>query len=111
MPIKRHIKTEGKKFDAGKTRWDLVDLSIVEEVAKVATFGIQKGYAEHSWKKVPNAPERYYAALMRHLNEYRAGRLIDPESGLSHLSHAAWNVFALIHFERERLGKIIGKEK
>ena len=83
-----------KKFDGDKLRYDLVPPSLGREVAKVLTFGAKK-YDAHNWKKVDDV-NRYVAALYRHLEAWRAGEETDPESGFSHLAHAATNVAFLI---------------
>lgn len=84
----------GKKYDEGKTRFDLYPLDAYKGCADVLTFGAQK-YTANGWKSVPNAVPRYYAALIRHLNaqmkyieEGGAGLNPDEESGLAHLDHA-----------------------
>lgn len=89
-----------------KDRWDLLPIDCVEEVVKILTFGSQK-YGDNSWQRVENAPERYYAALMRHLSQSRQGQLIDEESGLSHLSHAMCNVVFLLWLEKHKISKDI----
>lgn len=99
------MEENNRKNDSGKIRWDLLPIEIVEEIAKVYTFGIEKYKIPHSWKKVENAEERYYAALMRHITEWRKGSINDLESGLHHLSHAAWNCIALIFFDWQKMGK------
>lgn len=78
--------TTGVKYDGEKARWDLVHLDLVEDMAKVLTFGARK-YDDENWIKVPKAKKRYFAALLRHLSAYQAGEIIDPESGLPHLDH------------------------
>lgn len=55
------------------------------EVARVLTFGAAK-YGPNNWQNVKPFADRYYAALLRHLF---ASEHVDPESGLSHLAHAA----------------------
>jgi len=83
--------SEGMKFDGEKIKTELLYKDFVEqleEIAGVLTFGANK-YAPRSWQTVPNGFERYYAALIRHTNARNKGELIDPESGRSHLSHAA----------------------
>lgn len=94
----------GLKYDEAKLRWDLLDLALVEEVVKILTFGANK-YGPNNWQKVENAEERYYAALMRHLTEYRKGNNIDEESGLSHLSHLLCNAIFLLWFEKHTVKK------
>lgn len=78
---------KGLKFDSDKPRMDLLPPRAIVDVAKVLTFGAKK-YAPGNWKHVENAEERYMAAALRHLMAHQAGELTDPESGLSHLSHA-----------------------
>lgn len=89
----------GVKHDAGKPRWDLLPLRGTGAVVDVLTFGAQK-YAPDGWRTVPDADDRYYAAALRHLVEWRMGRQIDPESGLTHLAHAACNLLFLAELER-----------
>jgi hypothetical protein len=91
---------EGRKYDSGKLRWDLLHIECVEEVVKILTFGAEK-YEPNNWQKVENANERYYAALMRHITAWRKGEIIDPESGCSHLSHAACNIVFLMWLDNQ----------
>ena len=92
---------KGLKFDDAKLRWDLLPMECVEEVVKVLSFGSRK-YAPNNWKAVEQGSERYYAALMRHLVAYRKGEEIDPESGLSHLSHVMCNLVFLIWLDKNK---------
>jgi len=85
----------GKKFDTDKLRYDLIPPETIEELAKVLTHGAKK-YAPDNWKNVEPFNDRYYSALMRHLEAWRKGEMIDPESGLNHLSHALTNVTFLL---------------
>lgn len=86
------------KDDEGKADFSLVDASFEEGIAKVLTFGAAK-YSPHSWKKLEDAEERYYAALRRHLCAYRKGDRVDSESKLSHLLHVAANCMFLYVLE------------
>jgi hypothetical protein len=91
------IKSDNKsglKYDNGKIRYDLYPLDAYEGCTKVLTFGANK-YTPQGWRTVPNAENRYYAALIRHLNAQKnyidnggKGLLLDEESGLPHLDHA-----------------------
>jgi hypothetical protein len=97
---------EGKKFDTGKLRWDLLPLDCIEEVVKILTFGANK-YGPNNWQGVEE--DRYFAALMRHLSASRQGEMNDSESGLSHLSHAMCNILFLLWFEKHKVnGKSTG---
>lgn len=75
------------KHDNGKARWDLIPMREVEQGIKVLTFGAKK-YGPNQWQGLEDGTNRYFAALMRHLCAWRAGELIDAESGLPHLAHA-----------------------
>ena len=87
------------KHDSGKDRWDLLPLRAVREVVRVLTFGSRK-YAEWNWVTVPNARERYKAALDRHVAAWWCdGERLDPESELHHLAHAACDVLFLLALE------------
>ena len=99
--------SKGIKYDTSKVRWDLVPIDAIEEVAKILTFGSEK-YGDNNWQDVDNFNDRYYAALLRHLVEWRKGNTIDPESGMSHLSHAATNAIFLLWNEMH--GMLIKKE-
>lgn len=89
---------EGKKFDQGKCRMDLIPVSTLRGIGDVLGFGAEtKGYGERNWEK-GLAWNRTYAAAMRHLTSWWDGEDLDPESGLSHLSHAATNIAFLIEF-------------
>lgn len=96
--MKETKKEKGLKFDQAKDRWDLLPYVEVEEIVKVLTFGAQK-YAAWNFSKVDDWKNRYFAALMRHLTAYWAGETIDPESGLSHLSHAGCCLLFLMYKE------------
>jgi len=93
--------TEGLKYDAGKLRYSLVPPVAIKGIAEVLTFGASK-YGPDNWKLVDDAEERYLDALYRHLEAYRAGESHDPESGLTHLAHAATNVAFLQYFEDKK---------
>lgn len=89
------------KRDAGKPRVGLMlaDFSnALRSVAEVSTFGAQK-YAPSSWLTVPDAEERYWDAVGRHL---LAAQGVDEESGLPHLAHAAWGLLALLELRSRK---------
>lgn len=94
-PTGRRAGDPGAKLDAGKVRPDLVldgfGLALLE-VARVATFGAAK-YSENGWQEVPDGEKRYRAAGDRHRLK-RNREAIDPDSGLGHLAHEAWNRLA-----------------
>lgn len=85
----------GAKLDAGKNRLGLIlggfSLALLE-VGKVGTYGAQK-YSDNGWMSVPSGQERYTDALFRHL---LAQEECDPDTGLLHAAHAAWNSLAVL---------------
>jgi hypothetical protein len=91
-------KVEGKKYDTDKTRFDLVDPAFEEALAEVLTYGAGK-YGPNNWRGVE--PDRYYAALRRHLCAWRKGKKTDKESGLGHLAHCIANLMFLFHYDKE----------
>jgi hypothetical protein len=97
-PHGKSSKEAGAKLDHGKNRLGLVlgDFArALEEVGKVGTFGAIK-YSPSGWVKVPDGINRYHDALYRHLMAYSRDDLRDADSGLLHLSHACWNLLAIL---------------
>lgn len=95
-PHGRDQHTPGAKLDLGKPRAGLVlgDFSqALTEVIKVGTFGADK-YTDHGWLDVPDGEERYTDAMLRHYLYEESGEVLDPDSGLLHAAHAAWNALA-----------------
>ena len=92
-----------RKQDAGKPRPALIPPEFVEQMALVLDAGSRK-YAVWNW--APGAEwSRYYAALLRHLNAWWGGEDRDPETGLSHLGHAACCLSFLVSYEQRGVGK------
>ena len=94
--------TGGLKFDAGKLRYSLIPPEATRALAEVLSFGA-RNYAPNSWQTVPNAPERYLDALIRHLEAHRSGELYDPESNLPHVYHLLCNAAFLTYFTTKEL--------
>ena len=91
-------KPSGLKYDAGKPRLDLIPPEAILAIGKVMTYGADK-YGANNWQGV--APDRYVAALLRHLMAYRMGELCDPESTMPHLWHVLANAAFLVTLARE----------
>lgn len=97
--IIKNNKEPGKKYDKDKLPIDLLYVDLVnelEDVTKVLQFGAKK-YGARNWQNLEGGKERYNAALLRHLAEYNKGVLLDEESGLPHLSHAATCLLFLMY--------------
>lgn len=89
----------GVKFDSGKPDPSLIPPEVIEELAKVLSFGAKK-YAPRNWEKGINF-SRVFASLNRHIWTWwdPTKPSVDPETGLSHLSHAACCIAFLLAYE------------
>lgn len=92
----------GNKFDGEKVRLHLLPTEAIEEVGKVLTFGAMK-YGERNWEK-GLAWSRCFGAALRHLFAWWRGESLDPETGLSHMAHAACCVLFLLSYEMRSTG-------
>lgn len=88
----------GVKLDVAKHRPSLVLHGFARalgEVITVAEFGARK-YAPDNWMLVENGVARYTDAMLRHQLALAQGQETDPESGLPHRAHIAWNALAVL---------------
>lgn len=95
-PLGKSANEPGAKLDAGKNRLGLVLLDFaraLQAVGEVGTYGANK-YSDSGWISVPNGEARYTDALLRHLMKEAAGERDDPDTGLRHAAHSAWNALA-----------------
>lgn len=103
------------KADAGKRRPELLQVGMARALLAVQAtmeYGAQK-YEAHSWRKVPDAKARYFAAAERHRQERllrSKGEFVpvmgayDEESGLPHIAHEVFNLLALMELEMSETG-------
>lgn len=94
---------EFKKFDTGKSRVDLIDPHFLLDLGDILSLGATK-YGPDNWKNCEDA-QRYYAATLRHLFQYKSGQKLDDESGKSHLLHAAASLMFYEVLTRDNDGK------
>lgn len=92
----------GLKFDGDKPSLALLPVESLEEVGKVLTFGAKK-YDAHNWRK-GFVWSRLLSACLRHVFAFIRGEDKDPETGLSHLAHAACCLLFLISFTKTGAG-------
>lgn len=79
----------GLKADDNKLRLDLIPPEVIEMLGEIYTCRADKygpGNWEHGFED-----GRLLAAARRHDLAIAKGERIDPESGLPHAAHAAWN--------------------
>lgn len=93
----------GLKFDGGKPTFDLLPWDALAEVQKVLDFGAQK-YAPRNWERGMDW-KRPWNAGMRHMAAWVEGQNKDPETGLSHMAHAACCVLFLLAYELRGAGQ------
>lgn len=87
----------GIKYDGGKSPIYRGAISYfpraIAAVASVSSFGASK-YAWKGWEQVDDGYNRYSDAMVRHLAYEGQGEDMDPDSGLLHAAHTAWNALA-----------------
>lgn len=97
------LTDEGVKHDSGKPRFELLAPEALEGTARILTFGATK-YADRNWEKGMKW-SRVFGALMRHLWAWWRGQHADPETGESHLHHAACCIMFLQAYEAREIGE------
>lgn len=86
------------KHSDHKPRFHLISPKFLLGLAKILTFGAVK-YDERNYLKCETPFATYFSALQRHLCAWAGGEAKDPESGESHLYHAACCLQFLAEFE------------
>ena len=90
------------KFDQDKIRLELLPPELLTETGKILTFGAKK-YADRNWELGMDW-SRVFGALNRHLWAWWGGQAKDPETGESHLAHAACCIAFLLAYEQRGVG-------
>lgn len=94
----------GIKLDNGKLRYDLMPADVMEEVAKVYTFGANK-YGDRNWEN-GLAYHRPYGAAHRHMASWWMGENLDRETNIHHLAHAICELEFLLAFELRKMKQL-----
>lgn len=95
--------TEGVKHDTGKLPYHLIPPELLSAVADILDFGAKK-YAPRNWEAGMDW-SRVFGALQRHMWAWWKGEKADPETGKSHLWHAACCIAFLVAYEERKIGK------
>lgn len=100
--------TGGKK-EVKLAQLGAIDPTSILVLAEVAGYGAQKYEQDDSSKATYNYLKGYpwslnFNSAQRHLLAFWSGENLDPESGLPHLAHAAWQCLALLSFMNHELG-------
>jgi len=96
------LASGGRKDDNGKLPYHLLAPEFLEGTAEVLAFGAAK-YAPRNWER-GMAWSRPFSALMRHMWAWWRGERADPETGISHLYHAACCLMFLAAYEARKAG-------
>lgn len=86
-----------------KPRVDLVAPDFILSIAKILAFGAEK-HGERAWEEGMDWSS-HYAACQRHLLKWFDGESTDPETGKSHLHHAATRLMFLCTSEAKGIGR------
>lgn len=84
----------GTKHDASKPPLSLIPVEALNSMADVLAYGAKK-YGKGNYK-AGFKQSRLLDAALRHLTAYASKEDKDPESGLSHLGHAAASIAMLL---------------
>ena len=83
---------------AVKVPLGLIPPHAMEQTAWVHKLGADK-YGPWNWRETGVCASTYVNAILRHLNAWRDGEDLDPESGISHLAHVACSANILMDAE------------
>jgi hypothetical protein len=88
------VSSTGGHKQVKPERHSLIPTYPLAEVARVYEYGSRK-YADHNWRKGYEW-SKSYDALQRHIQAFWGGEDYDIESGLPHVAHAVFHLFALL---------------
>lgn len=90
------------KYDEDKVDISLLPPKAIYQIAQVMQFGAKK-YSRDNWRSDKNTPWcRTYSSIQRHLLSWLGGEDCDPETGESHIAHAAAQCMILLVHEYEQ---------
>jgi hypothetical protein len=94
------METNDPKGAAGnkKAPMNLLPPHALEQTSWVHKFGSER-YGPYNWRVTGVCASTYVSAIMRHLNAWRDGEDVDPESGRSHIAHIAASCNILLDAE------------
>jgi len=94
---------DGVKYDSEKLPVHLIPPEIIHALGEILRFGATK-YEPRNWEK-GMAWSRCWSACERHMWAWWGGEDNDPETGMSHLWHAACCIAFLVAYEQRNLGQ------
>ena len=88
----------GTKHDSGKPDLSLLPQILITETAKAYMYG-EKKYGRYNYEGGFES-HRLLGACLRHVFAWNEGEERDPESGVSHLAHAAATIGMLLRCQQ-----------
>ena len=88
---------QGKKWDQGKLRFDLLPPDVLRQVVEILTQGA-KEYGDRNWEQGINWG-RVFAAAQRHQWDWWEGLSEDKDSGCNPLAHAIVDLMFLLAYQ------------
>ncbi len=92
-----------------KIKISLIPATFIKGIGAVLTHGADK-HTDRGWEDGMDY-DYVFSALQRHLWAWWGGEKLDPESGHSHLYHAACRLMFLATYEERDMGKTYDKRK
>lgn len=112
--IKKYVRNEEEesqigqetaaRFVEGKIRHDLIPPFVLDELAKVYTYGTIK-YDDENYLKGLKWKKEVIGPMLRHLWKWIRGERIDEESGCNHMAMVLWQGFTLMLYDKYSLGR------
>jgi hypothetical protein len=99
--IPQDEKDRPLKHAEGKPMLHLIPAAPIHILARIYEWGINNKYRRNSWKEfsLEKAQDDLIPAAMRHIDAYREGEYLDPQTKLPHLAHAMWNLVTVLWHE------------
>jgi hypothetical protein len=97
------LRREGVKYDEQKPPLHLIAPDFLYAISEILDFGAHK-YTPRNWEK-GMAWHRPYRAALGHLFDWFMRKGPDPETGKSHLWHAACCIMFLVVYEMRGIGQ------
>lgn len=82
-----------ERFNQGKPKFSLIDMTCQVDMARVLEFGANK-YSRDNWK-IGGPITELIDSMLRHTAALLDGEWLDPDSGLPHIGHIQCNAMFL----------------
>ena len=80
-----------------KPDYSLLPPEVLRSIVAAFDHGVEKYARENYLHSPPDGENHYYAKALRHLEDWRMGEHLDPETSIPHLAKAVANLMILEH--------------